>query len=301
LGSGRNYYDVLGVPQDASAEVIKAAYRARARTWHPDTNKATDAEERFKEINEAHGVLIDPSRRAEYDRKLEAPADDDEGPEAFNIRVIPQVVDFGIVKADGPHVDAEVVLSWDGGSPYVIRRSQSGGDWWDIRDTASGVGRVTFTVSAQAYDGIPNGRHASHFDIVVDDVAYHVELLMAVIDSRSGPNGQHIRNVNPSGKEILAYRASWLLATVGAFLISEYIEHFFNPAGSPSEVLIYIGGIWNLTVIIYGLRRTFRRNRLIVISSSRKLWMLTSLAVAVLIVGILLLWTYKNGVSGWGS
>jgi len=66
--SKRDYYEVLGVPRDADDNAIKGAYRRLARQYHPDVNKAADAEERFKEINEAYEVLSDADRRAAYDR-----------------------------------------------------------------------------------------------------------------------------------------------------------------------------------------------------------------------------------------
>jgi len=56
------------VPRDADDNAIKGAYRRLARQYHPDVNKAADAEERFKEINEAYEVLSDADRRAAYDR-----------------------------------------------------------------------------------------------------------------------------------------------------------------------------------------------------------------------------------------
>ncbi len=64
----RDYYEVLGVPRDADANTIKGAYRRLARQYHPDVNKAPDAEERLKEINEAYEVLSDPDKRQSYDR-----------------------------------------------------------------------------------------------------------------------------------------------------------------------------------------------------------------------------------------
>jgi molecular chaperone DnaJ len=64
----RDYYEVLGVPKDASQDDLKQAFRRLARQYHPDVNKATDAEERFKEINEAFAVLSDEEKRAAYDR-----------------------------------------------------------------------------------------------------------------------------------------------------------------------------------------------------------------------------------------
>jgi molecular chaperone DnaJ len=65
-GSG-DYYEVLGVPRDAGTETIKAAFRRLARRYHPDISTEADAEQRFKEIAEAYGVLSDPAKRASYD------------------------------------------------------------------------------------------------------------------------------------------------------------------------------------------------------------------------------------------
>lgn len=64
----RDYYEILGVPRNASQEEIKAAFRRLARQYHPDVNKSPDAEEKFKEINEAYGVLSDPEKRRRYDQ-----------------------------------------------------------------------------------------------------------------------------------------------------------------------------------------------------------------------------------------
>jgi molecular chaperone DnaJ len=64
----RDYYEVLGVPKDASKDQIKASYRKLAMQYHPDRNKAPGAEERFKEVSEAYAVLSDDAKRAQYDR-----------------------------------------------------------------------------------------------------------------------------------------------------------------------------------------------------------------------------------------
>jgi curved DNA-binding protein len=63
-----DYYAVLGVPKSADQAAIKAAYRALARTLHPDINKDPAAGERFKRVNQANDVLGDPEKRAKYDR-----------------------------------------------------------------------------------------------------------------------------------------------------------------------------------------------------------------------------------------
>ncbi len=64
----KDYYAVLGVSREASAEDIKKAYRKLALKFHPDKNKADDAEEKFKEIAEAYEVLSDADKRGAYDR-----------------------------------------------------------------------------------------------------------------------------------------------------------------------------------------------------------------------------------------
>ncbi len=64
----RDYYEILGVPRSASKDELKRAFRQLARQHHPDVNSAPDAEERFKEINEAYQILSDDQKRAAYDR-----------------------------------------------------------------------------------------------------------------------------------------------------------------------------------------------------------------------------------------
>jgi molecular chaperone DnaJ len=64
----RDYYEVLGVSRNATPEEIKRAFRTLARRYHPDVNKESDAEARFKEINEAYEVLSDEQKREAYDR-----------------------------------------------------------------------------------------------------------------------------------------------------------------------------------------------------------------------------------------
>lgn len=64
----KDYYEVLGVKPDASEAQIKSAYRKLARKYHPDVSKEAGAEDKFKAVNEAHEVLHDKQKRAEYDQ-----------------------------------------------------------------------------------------------------------------------------------------------------------------------------------------------------------------------------------------
>jgi molecular chaperone DnaJ len=64
----RDYYETLGIPRGASESEIKSAFRRLARQYHPDVSQEPDAEEKFKEINEAYAVLSDQEKRDAYDR-----------------------------------------------------------------------------------------------------------------------------------------------------------------------------------------------------------------------------------------
>ena len=64
----RDYYETLGIGRDAQPDEIKRSYRRLARKFHPDLSEEPDAEDRFKEIQEAYEVLKDPEKRAAYDR-----------------------------------------------------------------------------------------------------------------------------------------------------------------------------------------------------------------------------------------
>src|SRR4030081_161171 len=64
----RDYYKILGMARTATADEIKKAYRRLARKFHPDVSKEANAEQKFKELQEAYEVLKDPEKRAAYDQ-----------------------------------------------------------------------------------------------------------------------------------------------------------------------------------------------------------------------------------------
>ena len=70
MNNNFNYYDLLGVKQDASEDEIKIAYKKQMKKWHPDINKDADAVNMSSKINEAKEVLLDPVKRYDYDEYL---------------------------------------------------------------------------------------------------------------------------------------------------------------------------------------------------------------------------------------
>ncbi len=68
MATKRDFYDVLGISKSASAAEIKAAYRKKALEYHPDRNKSADAEQKFKEVNEAYEVLSSHDKKQAYDQ-----------------------------------------------------------------------------------------------------------------------------------------------------------------------------------------------------------------------------------------
>jgi curved DNA-binding protein len=140
----RDYYDILGVPRDASAEDIRAAYRKLARRNHPDVNKEPEAADRFKEISEAYDVLRDEEKRRAYDRFGE------------NWRAAQQAGQPG-GGPQGPPEGFEGFSGFGGGAGFGAGGGYGGGDadadFSDIFDSLFGGGRASSRASGRRRRG----------------------------------------------------------------------------------------------------------------------------------------------------
>jgi molecular chaperone DnaJ len=136
--SYKDYYEVLGVPKTATEKEIKSAYRKLARKWHPDANpdNPKEAEEKFKELQEAYAVLSDPEKRRKYDvlgSDWESAARQAEQQRRYRSERGPRTVEFG-----------------DMGDLFG-RGAPSGDGFSDFFDTFfSNVGRRTTASSARS-------------------------------------------------------------------------------------------------------------------------------------------------------
>ncbi len=133
----KDYYQILGVSRSATQEEIKAAYRKLARKYHPDVNPGDkEAEEKFKEINEAYAVLSDPKKRELYDRlgsNWKAGADFTPPPGWENIRIDFGDFDWGFGRSGGFSDFFELLF----GDPFKRSRrtGRAGPSTWTIPGT----------------------------------------------------------------------------------------------------------------------------------------------------------------------
>jgi DnaJ domain len=213
-----DYYAVLGVTRDASDEDIIERHKLLTRVWHPDHNRRHDAEDRLKEINVARDVLLDPERRRQYDRELDArpvptgtPGYDEsdspgssetsadniyEEPEEFSIRIKPRTIDFGDLGIGGSSAEAEIVVLWERGMPSSVDAQPRAVDWWQVSKWDLQDSFISYTLKAEAYDELAAGRHSSHINIIVDGVPHCVKLVMTVV---SAPSERSPYSPDPDG------------------------------------------------------------------------------------------------------
>jgi len=173
----KDYYEMLGVPRDASADAIKKAFRQLARKYHPDVSKAPDAEARMKEINEANAVLSDPERRAAYDQLLARGA---RGGQEF-----------------------EPPPGWDAGFEFSGRGSDA--DAADFSDFfAELFGRMGGAAGAR---GAGFGAQSGGFRARGED--HHAKILLAIEDAFLGARRQvslRAPELDPQGRVLLKTR-----------------------------------------------------------------------------------------------
>lgn len=134
MAQQHDFYEVLGVAHDASAEEVKRAYRNLAKRYHPDVNKAADAADRFKEIQAAYDVLGDEEKRRHYDRF---------GPEGLNGGAGGFRVDFG----DSPFNDIFDIFMGGGARPRTGPSVLRGDDLREdieltLEEAATGVEKI---------------------------------------------------------------------------------------------------------------------------------------------------------------
>ncbi|MFC8076696.1 DnaJ C-terminal domain-containing protein [Streptomyces sp. NPDC057307] len=182
----RDYYDVLGVKRDAGPEEIQQAFRNLARKFHPDTNKDPEAEERFKEINEAYGTLSDPDTRRRYDRFGE------------DFRRVPEDYDERVAAGAGTRRGGSSGWSTgDGGGRVRFRRGDGegfGDAGVDFEDLFGGMfGRGGRGGGAGADWGrIPGADQEAEVELTVEE-AYHGARRSLTL---AGPTGQRTYDVN---------------------------------------------------------------------------------------------------------
>jgi curved DNA-binding protein len=168
----KDYYQVLGVPRAASEDDIKQAYRKLARKYHPDVSKEKDAEQHFKDVNEAHDVLKDAKKRALYDQYGESWKAAAEGrapsPNAEHARE-----DFS---AEGFNFDPSEFEGQDLGS--VFEAFFGGGRFRGTR------GRSRYA-DADAWPDVGADREAT-IELLVEDAFRGGERSIALVDPSSG-------------------------------------------------------------------------------------------------------------------
>jgi curved DNA-binding protein len=192
----KDYYAVMGVPRTATDAQIKTAHRKLSRKFHPDLNKSTDAEARFKEVGEAYRVLKDPEKRAAFDALGTGLRDGDE------IRPRPDVGDGFEYRGGASAQDADDFFSdFFGARPRRASR-QHAPEWpgedhharvsVSLEDTYNGAQR-TFTLQMPVID---DRGHVSYQTRTLD-----VSIPKGILDGQrlrlAGQGGAGIGNAPP--------------------------------------------------------------------------------------------------------
>ena len=150
MAVGDDFYQLLGVPRDASQDDIQRAYRKLARTYHPDVNKDPGAEDRFKEVSEAYDVLSDPQTRRRYD--------------AFgrDFRQVPEDVDPDTWRRSRAGARA-------GASGASGASGARGGGDIDIEDLLGGIFGGRFSEARRGWGPIPGADQEAELELTVEE------------------------------------------------------------------------------------------------------------------------------------
>ncbi len=190
----KDYYQALGIPRTASEEDVKQAYRKLARKYHPDVSKEKDAEQRFKDINEANDVLKDAKKRALYDQygeawKAAAEGHPPPGPDAERARE-----DF---RAQGFNFDPSDFQGQDMGDIGSVFEAFFGGG--RARGGARRGGR-----HAEAWPDVGSDREAT-IELAVEDAFRGGEHSISLMDPNTGEQRTYNVRIPPgvrSGQRI---------------------------------------------------------------------------------------------------
>ena len=161
----KNYYEILGVSENASIEEIKKAYRKLAKEYHPDTKGGDKrAESRFKDISEAYAVLKDPKKRQEYDLMRKNP---------FSQGFGGQAGDYGFRDFGG------------GSGGFRVNFGEQGGSFGfdDILGNLFGFGKSRGSSRSQSYEDIspnPGAEHHRRGRILMPTLRFPSNLLSPV-------------------------------------------------------------------------------------------------------------------------
>jgi hypothetical protein len=175
-----DYYEVLGVPRDASDTEIKRAFHKLARRYHPDRNPGDDeAEARFKQISAAHDVLGDPEKRASFDRGDHARSSDHSPPGGSADLVqadpylTPSVIEWAFDDASHPTLTTIRLSNRTGRNILEYYPSQWEGRLWRIAAMAeldSGHDLCDFVLEPRRPESLATGKHEEAVTFVIDDV-----------------------------------------------------------------------------------------------------------------------------------
>ena len=128
MATKRDYYEVLGVSKNASKDEIKSAFRKLAKKYHPDISKEENAEEKFKEVQEAYSVLSDDNKRRQYDQ-------------------------FGHAGVNGPGAGSGVWWRWLWGAGFGFDASDLGDIFDDLFGGGFGFGGSSSRTRSRARKG----------------------------------------------------------------------------------------------------------------------------------------------------